>query len=82
MQSAISAIPAKETHEVEIKVWVCADAKTAYIMRFSIYTGKANDIGKGLAYCVVMNLLQDYLGKHYKVYFDNFYTSPKLVADT
>ena len=64
-----------------IKVWVCADAKTAYITTFSIYTGKTNDIGKGLAYRVVMNLLQDYLGKHYKVYFDNFYTSPTLVAD-
>ena len=64
-----------------IKVWVCADAKTAYITTFSIYTGKTNDIGKGLAYRVVMNLLHDYLGKHYKVYFDNFYTSPTLVAD-
>jgi len=30
---------------------------------------------------VVMKLLESYLGKHYKVYFDNFYTSPKLVVD-
>jgi len=66
-----------------IKVWVCADAKTAYISKFSIYTGKENDdnSGKQLAHRVVMKLLQPYLGKHYKVYFDNFYTSPKLVVD-
>ena len=64
-----------------IKVWVCADAKIAYITTFSIYTGKTNDIGKGLAYRVVMNLLQDYVGKQYIMYFDNYYTSPTLVAD-
>jgi len=28
-----------------------------------------------------MKLLQPYLGKHYKVYFDNFYTSPELCSD-
>ena len=66
-----------------IKVWVCADSKTAYVTRFFIYTGKDNDdnSGKQLAYRVVMKLLKPYLGKHYKVYFDNFYTSPKLCAD-
>jgi len=66
-----------------IKVWVCADAKTAYATRFIIYTGKDNDdnSGKRLGYRVVMKLLQPYLGKHYKVYFDNFYTSPELCSD-
>ena len=66
-----------------IKVWVCADANTAYVQTFCVYTGKDNDsefAGKQLAYRVVMKLLQDYLGKHYKVYFDNFYTSPHLVV--
>ena len=66
-----------------IKVWVCADSKTAYVTRFFIYTGKDNDdnSGKQLAYRVVMKLLEPYLGKHHKVYFDNFYTSPQLCAD-
>lgn len=59
------------------------DAKTAYVTRFNIYTGKDNDdeSGKRLSYRVVMKLLEPYYGKHYKVYFDNFYTSPELCAD-
>lgn len=62
---------------------MCADAKTAYVTRFNIYTGKDNDneSGKRLSYRVVMKLLEPYYGKHYKVYFDNFYTSPELCAD-
>lgn len=62
---------------------MCADAKNCYVTTFSIYTGKDNDdnSGKQLAHCVVIKLLQPYLGKHYNVYFDNFYTSPKLVVD-
>ena len=63
-----------------IKVWVCADVRTSYVTKFSIYTGKENDenAGKKLDYCIVMKLLKPYLGKHYKVYFDNFYTSPVI----
>ena len=36
-----------------IKVWVCADANTAYVQTFCVYTGKDNDsefAGKQLAY--------------------------------
>ena len=57
-----------------IKVWVCAEATTAYVSTFTVYTGKDNDDeyqGKGLAYHVVMRLLQVYSGKHYKIYFNN-----------
>ena len=66
-----------------IKVWVCADVRTSYVTKFSIYTGKENDenAGKKLDYRIVMKLLKPYLGKHYKVYFDNFHTSPELCAD-
>ena len=45
-----------------INVWVCADANTAYVQTFCVYTGKDNDsefAGKQLAYRVVMKLLQD-----------------------
>jgi len=69
---------AKKPTKWGIKVWVRADAKTAYVSKFSIYTGKDNDDNSGeqLAHCVVMKLLQPYLGKHYKVYFDNFLQAP------
>ncbi|CAB3984645.1 Hypothetical predicted protein [Paramuricea clavata] len=33
----------------------------------------------GLGYDVVMKLVNPYLGQGYHVYFDNFFTSPKLV---
>ena len=75
-------MPKKPTKWV-IKVWVCADANTAYVQTFSVYTGKSNDTefaGKQLAFRVVMKLLKDYIDKHHKVYFDNFYTSPQLVV--
>ena len=63
-----------------IKVWMRADAKNCYVTTFSRKDNDDNS-GKQLAHCVVIKLLQSYLGKHYNVYFDNFYTSPKLVVD-
>lgn len=81
--SFIQYLPNKPT-KWGIKMWVLADSETAYIRRFSIYTGKDNYIlssGKGLAYDVVFNLLQGLLNQHCKVYFDNFYSSPTLSKD-
>ena len=81
--SFIQYLPNKPT-KWGVKMWVLADSETAYISRFAIYTGKDNYVlssGKGLAYDVVFNLLQDLLDKHHKVYFDNFYSSPTLSKD-
>jgi hypothetical protein len=35
----------------------------------------------GLSYDVVMDLLASYHNQGYEVFMDNFYTSPKLLAD-
>lgn len=65
-----------------IKLWALADSRNGYLCNFQIYTGKeAGTAEVGLAYRVVYDLMQPYLNKGYKLYTDNFYTSPKLVKD-
>ena len=50
-----------------VKVWILAEAKTGYVLDFQIYTGAASpgdeNSSKGLAYQVVMNLMEPYQGK-------------------
>ena len=68
-----------------IKVWVLADAKTGYVPRIQIYTGKNEDLDQaenmGLSSKVVVALLHGYGRYHPKTYMDNFYTSPSLFID-
>lgn len=66
-----------------IKVWALCDSLSGYCLQFQIYTGKVDDaVEHGLSYRVVFDLLvEKFLNKHYQVYFDNFYTSYKLVND-
>ena len=63
------------------KFWVLADI-TGYTIDFDLYVGKSAQISaKGLSYDVVMQLLQPYLNQGYKLFCDNFYTSPTLLND-
>ena len=65
-----------------IKVWVAADSTSGYFSRFEIYTGKKyNTTEHGLGARVVKTLAADFKGKHHHVYFDNFFTSLKLLED-
>ncbi len=71
-----------------VKVWVLAEAKTGYVVGFQIYTGAAlpatsteENASKGLAYRVVMDLMEPYQGKGHLLFMDNFYTSFDLVYD-
>ncbi|XP_062393486.1 piggyBac transposable element-derived protein 4-like [Sardina pilchardus] len=67
-----------------IKLWVLADSLNGYTYDFDVYTGrKLNDAPSenGLGYDVVMRLTRSLAHQGYHVYFDNFYTSPKLVND-
>jgi len=64
-----------------IKLWVAADAITAYCHNFEVYVGKGagivnNDLG--LASNVVIGLTQPIMMKGHVIYTDNFYTSPQL----
>ena len=65
-----------------IKVWVLADSRNGYFMRFQVYTGKdGNRVEHGLGERVVKTLTSELKGKHHHTFFDNFFTSEKLVQD-
>jgi hypothetical protein len=64
-----------------IKVWVLADAVTAYCHNFEVYVGKNAEIvtnNFGLSSKVVIVLTKHLEMKGHEVYTDNFYTSPQL----
>lgn len=64
-----------------IKLWVAADAVTAYCYNFEVYVGKnAEAVNKslGLASKVVIVLTKPIEKKGHVIYTDNFYTSPTL----
>ena len=64
------------------KFWVLADP-TGYTCDFELYLGKRSTIrpsGFGLGYDTVMELTKAFQHQGYRVFFDNFYTSPALLS--
>lgn len=64
-----------------IKVYVLADSTNGYVYRFQIYTGKQvneNSSSMGLCTRVVLDLMSGLEDQHFKLYTDNYYTSPSL----
>ena len=64
------------------KVWCATYSRNGYVGNFVVYTGKS---GEGpttdLGYKVVMEVCKHFLGKGYRVYCDNYFTSVHLAAD-
>ena len=65
------------------KLWCICDTDGS-LYRFEIYTGKTDEneiISKNcdMAGNVILRLTKDYKNKHYKVYFDNFFSSVALM---
>ena len=74
-------LPKKPT-KFGIKVWINSEAKSGYVLNFQIYTGSEEKTKeKGLAYRVVMDLMEPYLHKGHCLFIDNFYTTVKLLID-
>ena len=65
-----------------IKVWVAADSTNGYFSRFEVYTGKKNNTTEhGPGARVVKTLTSDLKGKYHHIYFDNYFTTLKLLED-
>ncbi len=66
-----------------IKVWMRCDsiAESCYLNEFNIYLGKGDGgvTEHGLGYNVVTSLCQSLHGKYHHVFFDNYFTSKKLM---
>ena len=75
-------MPAKPT-KYGIKVWMAADSENGYVNNFSVYLGKEANVPRvnGLGYDVVMKMASPFLRKHRHIFFDNFFTSTKLMED-
>ena len=81
--SFLQYMPKKPTR-FGIKVWVIAEAKTGYVLDFTIYTGATESTdGKktNLGQKVVLKLMEQYRGKGHCLFVDNFYTSPSLLLE-
>ncbi|KAK3735838.1 hypothetical protein QZH41_007478 [Actinostola sp. cb2023] len=75
-------MPAKPT-KYGIKVWIAADSKNGFVVNHKVYLGKEKDKRRenGIGYDVVTGMTSPFYNKYHHVYFDNFFSSPKLLDD-
>ena len=65
-----------------VKVWTMAESNTGYVVNFQIYTGRElNRPEFGLSHRVVMDMCRMLQGTQAAVYFDNFFSSVRLMKD-
>ena len=60
------------------KVFTLAESKTGYVWDFEVYTGKAAEAEQKHTQKVVLRFMVPLEGKGYRVFTDNFYSSPEL----
>ena len=60
--------------------WLGCGAKSGYLYEFDMYLGKKGNTEFGVGESVVLSLCQKLKDTHCFVFFDNFFTSPALLA--
>ena len=77
-------IPSKR-HRFGLKLFVLCDCKSGFLQDLILYTGKDTQIGGtetfGVSGAVVLELLEQYLGRGHTLFIDNWYTSPLLAEE-
>ena len=62
------------------KVWAMSDATNGYMCDFSVYTGATDGREVALGEKVVLSLSDSIMGRHHKLFFDNYFTSVNLLS--
>ena len=61
------------------KMWVIAESSTGYFFDVQVYVGREGNTSEhGLGERVVLGLTEQYRGGKYKIFCDNFFSSPRL----
>ena len=66
-----------------IKIYVVTDARTSYVLKVIVYTGRSNEEQEDRSkktVTVVKKLLEDFKGTNRHVFIDRFYTSIELLG--
>jgi hypothetical protein len=64
------------------KIWKLCDSSSGYTLNLDVYTGASDQKPEqGLAYSVVMKMMEGYLDKNHVIILDNYYTSVPLFLD-
>ena len=65
-----------------IKVWMATDSSNGYVLNFIVYLGKEGNVRRhiyGQGYEVVTKLVRPFMNRNHHVFFDNFFTTTKLL---
>ncbi|XP_063041039.1 piggyBac transposable element-derived protein 4-like [Engraulis encrasicolus] len=64
------------------KVFVLSEAKSGYVLEWSMYTGPNADAHEiGASHLIVRKLMAPHTGKGHEVYMDSYYTSPAIATE-
>lgn len=74
-------MPLKPKIKRGYKVWSIADSQTGYLCKFDLYQGRTErrPTDMGLGEHVVLSLTEDVVAAGSQVFFDNFFSSTKLL---
>uniref|UniRef100_A0A8P4JXH0 PiggyBac transposable element-derived protein domain-containing protein n=1 Tax=Dicentrarchus labrax TaxID=13489 RepID=A0A8P4JXH0_DICLA len=65
------------------KAFVLSEAKSGYVLQWSLYTGQHGDevTDLGATHVLVRQLMAQHIGKGHELYMDSYYTSPAVATE-